>query len=342
MSKNYKKHLEENISTFCVYKHTNKINGKVYIGQTRYGNNPIARWGKTGNCYKNSFYFYNAIKKYGWDNFEHEILYNNLTVEEANYYEQLEIEKYNSNNPEFGYNLNTGGNNFLLNEEVKQRISVSKSTPEYREHISNLVKGLVVIHKENIEKRVHPEDVQQYLDNGWELGKSENSKLALKQSLKNKSKEEKETQNNKIANSLLDYYKENPVPKERNVRRGESIKKFWDSEESVTVRESKSKKISKALTGIKQNRDPTKGNKNKGRIKINNGIETKAIFPKELDKYLNNSWKLGYKDRILPATTGKISITNGKQNKFILPEELKNYELQGWYKGKTYFKDKRQ
>ena len=258
--------MKENKNTYCVYKHTNKIDGKVYIGQTKHGDNPYKRWGYNAWGYNTASHFSNAIKKYGWDNFEHEILHNNLTIEEANYYEKLEIKNYNSTDPNFGYNQTSGG----LNGE---------RTPDVKENISKI---------------------------------------------------------------LSNYYKENPVPKERNIRRGKSIKKFWDSEESIKVRESKSKKISKSLTGIKQNRDPTKENKNKGRIKINNGIETKAILPEELNNYLNNGWKLGYKNRILPATTGKISITNGKQNKFILPEELKNYELQGWHKGKTYFKDKRQ
>ena len=54
---------------WCIYKHTSKTSGKVYIGQT---NNINVRW-KPG-AYRNCAKFYAAIQKYGWDDFEHEIL----------------------------------------------------------------------------------------------------------------------------------------------------------------------------------------------------------------------------------------------------------------------------
>lgn len=66
---------------YCVYKHTNKINNKVYIGQTM---NVQDRWSRQGSRYKGCTYFFHAIKKYGWDNFLHEILEDNLTNKEAN------------------------------------------------------------------------------------------------------------------------------------------------------------------------------------------------------------------------------------------------------------------
>ena len=54
---------------YYIYKHTNKTNGKSYIGQT---SNIKSRWRESS--YKNNRKFYNALKKYGWDNFTHEIL----------------------------------------------------------------------------------------------------------------------------------------------------------------------------------------------------------------------------------------------------------------------------
>ena len=64
---------------YCVYKHTSP-NGKVYIGIT--SQNPIARW-RNGKGYSNNTHFKNAIDKYGWDNFKHEILHSELSKEEA-------------------------------------------------------------------------------------------------------------------------------------------------------------------------------------------------------------------------------------------------------------------
>lgn len=54
--------------TYLVYKHTNTINNKVYIGQTSFAN-PEQRWGINGEKYKTCPYFYHAILKYGWGNF---------------------------------------------------------------------------------------------------------------------------------------------------------------------------------------------------------------------------------------------------------------------------------
>ena len=61
---------------YKIYMHKNKINGKVYIGQTC--TSLEERFGKNGIRYKGSTYFYNAIQKYGWDNFEHIILEDNI------------------------------------------------------------------------------------------------------------------------------------------------------------------------------------------------------------------------------------------------------------------------
>ena len=73
-------------SNYIVYKHTSPSN-KVYIGIT--SQTPERRWRKDGKGYKTHIYFWNAIKKYGWNNFKHEVLFSGLTKEEA---EQKEIE----------------------------------------------------------------------------------------------------------------------------------------------------------------------------------------------------------------------------------------------------------
>ena len=67
------------MADYIVYKHTSP-SGKVYIGIT--GRTVKERWGKNGNGYKYCPYFYRAIKKYGWDNIKHEILYEGLTEDE--------------------------------------------------------------------------------------------------------------------------------------------------------------------------------------------------------------------------------------------------------------------
>ena len=107
--------------TYCVYVHTNKINGKKYVGQTC--KKPEVRFGKNGARYIGCRIFYNAILKYGWDNFYHEVLFTNLTVEQANLIEQAVISAYNTTDRRFGYNLQSGGKNHNLADETKQILS---------------------------------------------------------------------------------------------------------------------------------------------------------------------------------------------------------------------------
>lgn len=90
---------------YILYAHINKINKKRQIGIT--SRNPEIRWGRNGIHYKDSPKFWKAIEKYGWDNFEHVILLEDLTQEDARKMEIEYIEKYNS--IENGYNISPGG-----------------------------------------------------------------------------------------------------------------------------------------------------------------------------------------------------------------------------------------
>lgn len=133
---------------YLIYKHTNKINGKSYIGQTC--QDPERRWRK-GEGYKDSPKFYSAIKKYGWDNFTHEIIEDNLTFEEANEKEVYWIKYYDTyNNDNKGYNMTLGGNNYMSelwkDSEYKQRMKESFSKARKRdwneEKLEKMLKGL--------------------------------------------------------------------------------------------------------------------------------------------------------------------------------------------------------
>ena len=107
------------MNNYTIYIHKNKINGKVYIGQTC--QKPEKRW-DNGRGYKDCSRFWNAIQKYGWENFEHIILYTNLSSQSANLLEETLIKQYNSTNESFGYNIKAGGNNKHQSEETKKKI----------------------------------------------------------------------------------------------------------------------------------------------------------------------------------------------------------------------------
>lgn len=115
-----------------VYMHKSP-SGKVYIGITK--RNLEIRWAN-GEGYKTCPIFYNAIRKYGWKNIEHKLLFDNLNdisaklieIDLIYYYKsinmsynltdggqgQLGIRKYGKNNPFYGC---------VQSEEVKRKIS---------------------------------------------------------------------------------------------------------------------------------------------------------------------------------------------------------------------------
>jgi group I intron endonuclease len=98
---------------------------KVYIGIT--SQEPLKRWGN-GIHYRMNKYFYKAIQKYGWENFKHEILFDNLTEKEAKQNEIELIATHKSNNRKFGYNLTKGGDGikgYAHTEKTKTKISLS-------------------------------------------------------------------------------------------------------------------------------------------------------------------------------------------------------------------------
>ena len=112
---------------FYVYVHTCKANGKKYVGCTT-KINPEIRWGKNGEGYKHQV-FGKAVRKHGWDNFEHEVF--EVESEEEMYRKEVElISFYHSNDPEYGYNCSSGGEKSALgckySEEVRQKLSEAR------------------------------------------------------------------------------------------------------------------------------------------------------------------------------------------------------------------------
>lgn len=103
---------------FSVYKHVSP-NGKIYIGIT---SQPVNRRWRNGEGYRQNEHFSNAIRKYGWQNIEHEILYTGLGKAEAEQKEIGLIALYKSDNPQFGYNIEAGGNHHFVSEITKEKI----------------------------------------------------------------------------------------------------------------------------------------------------------------------------------------------------------------------------
>jgi group I intron endonuclease len=100
---------------FKIYKTTNLINGKIYIGQTHYDRH---------DYFGSGVLLKEAIEKYGVDNFVKEYIDEASSQEELDAKEMFWIKELNSQNREIGYNIADGGwNYFTMSDEVKEKIS---------------------------------------------------------------------------------------------------------------------------------------------------------------------------------------------------------------------------
>lgn len=137
---------------FVVYIHENKINNKKYVGIT--SKKPEERWGKFGSGYSSQPRFYNAIKKYGWEAFEHKIIYRDLILSEA-LKKEFELSKeFNTTLKEYGYNNAVGtGGNFFVSDETRKKYSErskGKNNAMYgKKHNSKSLEKMKIAQKRN-------------------------------------------------------------------------------------------------------------------------------------------------------------------------------------------------
>ena len=128
---------------YTIYKATNTINGKSYIG---FDSNWPSRQGvHKSSSNKSTFHFHRALKKYGFDNFSWEVLYQSDDKDHTlKTMESYFIRLYNTFLGE-GYNMTFGGEGFTGNhsEETRRKLSLSRQnmSPETRQKMSIAKKG---------------------------------------------------------------------------------------------------------------------------------------------------------------------------------------------------------
>ena len=189
------------MKNWIVYRHICKSNGKSYIGITC--QKPKARWGN-GRCYphKNQPAFANAIEKYGWDGFTHEILESNLTLDQANIREQYWIKYYHTwiYDPDCnGYNITQGGDGTLghkVSEEARKRMSEAKRgkpghklSEEQKQKLSIIKKQCGNGHTNKIYINngqkcfcIKPEELEQWETKGFKRGRITSREAILRRS----------------------------------------------------------------------------------------------------------------------------------------------------------------
>jgi group I intron endonuclease len=128
------------ICKWSLYIHQNNINGKYYVGIT--SQTPETRW-LNGHGYSNALPFGRAIRRYGWNNFEHKVLMHGLSEGHAKAMEKYMIGMLQTQDERYGYNLTSGGDGvsgFHHTDESKIRMSVAKQGakhPNYGKHLTS-------------------------------------------------------------------------------------------------------------------------------------------------------------------------------------------------------------
>jgi len=128
---------------YLVYMHENKLNKKKYVGITSLS--AEERW-QNGRHYEFNEHFSKAIKKYGWNGFDHKIIMENTTQSAAALLEETLIKELDLTNPNNGYNKSTGGEH-------------SKPGPETRKKLSEARKG----EKNNFYGKTHTEETRKLI-----------------------------------------------------------------------------------------------------------------------------------------------------------------------------------
>lgn len=117
---------------WTVYCHENRVNGKRYVGIT--SREITERW-RDGKGYQNCFG--RAVEKYGWDSFEHYVLFEDVTESFAKHKEKELIKCFNCLVPN-GYNLTEGGDgNCGWKPSQSTRDKISRATTGHHGHVTS-------------------------------------------------------------------------------------------------------------------------------------------------------------------------------------------------------------
>ena len=345
----------------------NKINGKFYIGKHKAD-------AYDPNYYGSGIALEAAIKKYGKENFTNFMICAFDTLEELNAHEKFCINYLYAQ--EIGYNIAPGGDGGVVWGDPSNHPSLGKhglkgdknpmfgkTLPlEVRERINEELRGRKRVKKDGIIKMVHPEELQQYIDDGWICPSLEEEKRRAKRLEEiriyeetKKQKNQKQKKSKKQNNNRLPS-----IPKTGWHHTEESKKKISESEKKTKSNPEFKEKFSQAVKdGIANmseekrlefkekcrqrqlGKKHTEQSKQKLSETLKEGYKTGKYTPSRKGK---PSWNKGLKvseeqkQKLSEMPKGRIHITNGEINKMIYPDELSEWETKGFYRGRTIHK----
>lgn len=164
-----------------IYRITNLINQKIYIGQSK---NTSTRWSQhkiQARCNKPSQIINRSMKKYGIENFKFEVIASCLDQDAANETEETCIKQYKSFVKDLGYNLSLGGCVAPKSESWKQYMSKLMSEKAAKGQLPNLIKNSPFIKRRIVSQEIR--EKQRASMTGKYIGKhhTEETKEKLRQ-----------------------------------------------------------------------------------------------------------------------------------------------------------------
>ena len=212
-----------------IYKIRNKINNKIYIGQT-------SQYGGFDRRYKNNILEYThnehlkaSISKYGIENFEIDKEFDiAFSIEELNKLETMYIKIYKTYNPKYGYNKTLGGNVTKLSDETKNKISESLKVAYSNGNMVSWNKGKKcpqLGRKKTEEQRKQLSEMKkEFFQNNKRYAISDDSRKKLSQSSKKSWTEERKSKASETT-------KKQHQNIEFKTMISDNLKRRWDNEE---------------------------------------------------------------------------------------------------------------
>ena len=320
-----------------IYKTTNLVNGKIYIGKKESPVFDVNYWGS-------GKYFKQAFKKYGAQNFSREILEWADTLEDLNRKEQKWIALYHLPDLKIGYNISAGGDggNTWLTYSDSQKLERNNKRNQTLSHNKTSSKGKIVVNNQEINRLILPEELSRYLNEGWQKGSIYKGRKPSKETLEKLSISHK----GKISGTKGKIRIYNLVTNKVKYINKSDLS-FYLNQKDWEKGGVKGKKASPET--IYKLKISHKGQKaEKGRISIHKDRKEKHVLPSDYNEYINKGWIKGRLPRtekhrlnLSKANKGQISrfkgmvyINNGKNEKRVNRTALQEYLLENWVVGR--------
>lgn len=298
----------------------------------------------------------------GVENFSFECI-EECSIDELNIRERHYISLYKSNQPEYGYNLTSGGERdagWRHSDATKQRLSALQRAKAQQPTYNNPAKGSKLIHKGDITSRAAGPKLDEMLKSGWELGPS--SKFvevgASKRTGENNGAYHKGYRFSGSNNHF--YGKHHSEESKQKIREHMPDTSYnWRGHHHSEESKQKMRGPRPSMQGAG---NPQYGKRGKsstmyGRRAIHKDDIEKRVHASELDNYLANGWELGVKPSTLDtlringkrhmnklissgfdtdkfaSTAGKRMVNKDGQRRYVTESELESYLLNGWKLG---------